>query len=108
VELAELYLLVKRFYGYKSKMLYGNTETLEAACVLYDSFLFKCNINDRYGRFGAGIVLGETYITDFLGEKCSLNSDEKSIRQSLQIVDDYCRLRLPDKFLQAYDEAYKE
>ena len=39
--------------------------------------------------------------------KCSLNSDEESIKQSLHIVDDYCRLRLPDKFLEAYDKAYK-
>ena len=108
MELAELYLLVKRFYGYKARMLYEKTSTKEVACVLYDSFLLKCDINDTYGRFGAGIVLGETYITNFLGKKCSLNSDEESIRQSLQIVDDYCRLRLPDKFLQAYDEAYKK
>ena len=32
--------------------------------------------------------------------------DEKSIKESLQIIDDYCRLRLPDKFLDAYYHAY--
>lgn len=42
----------------------------------------------------------------FLGNHCSLNSDRKSIEDSLKIIDDYCRLRLPDKFLDAYYKAY--
>lgn len=29
-----------------------------------------------------------------------------TISNSLRIIDDYCRLRLPDKFLDAYYEAY--
>lgn len=42
----------------------------------------------------------------FLGREISLNNDEKSIRESLKIIDDYCRLRLPDKFLLEYHRAY--
>lgn len=59
-------------------------------------------------NFGIGIVLGngKGILADFLGERCSLNSDEQSIKKSLQIIDDYCRLRLPDKFLDAYYKAY--
>lgn len=106
----KLYDLVKSFYGYKIRMLYENSETNEVLGVLYDSFFLKCNTNDRYGRFGAGICYGEqSYtITEFLGKRCSLNSDEESIKKSLQIIDDYCRLRLPDKFLEAYYKAYAE
>ena len=48
----------------------------------------------------------EGVITEFLGKRCSLNSDVQSIKKSLQIIDDYCRLRLPDKFLDAYYKAY--
>jgi len=52
-------------------------------------------------------VIGkDEVITEFLGKSCSLNSDEESIKQSLQMIDDYCRLRLPDKFLEAYYQAY--
>lgn len=76
-------------------------------CILYDSFWLICSLDDQYGRFGAGLEIGEKgVITDFLGKRCSLNSDEKSIRESLKIIDDYCRLRLPDKYLDAYYHAY--
>ena len=106
----ELYLLVKEFFGYKIKMQYMNTEKEEVGGILYDSFFITCNVNDQYGRFGAGICFGEQKytITQFLGKTCLLNSDEKSIRESLEIIDDYCRLRLPDKFLDAYYNAYVE
>lgn len=98
----------KDFFGYKAKMRYLNSETNKAACILYDSFWLVCSLDDQYGRFGAGIVLGngEGILTNFLGRRCSLNSDEQSIKNSLQIIDDYCRLRLPDKFLDAYYKAY--
>ena len=103
----ELYDLVEDFFGYKAKMRYINSATKEVAWVLYDSFLLKCNLDDQYGRFGAGLEVGkEGVITEFLGKSCSLNSDVESIKKSLQIIDDYCRLRLPDKFLDSYYKAY--
>lgn len=104
----KLYDLIESFFGYKADMRYVNTQTNEVASILYDSFWLKCNLDDQYNTFGAGIVLGdgEGIITEFLGKRCSLNSDEKSIKKSLQIIDDYCRLRLPDKFLVAYYKAY--
>lgn len=108
MDINRLYDLVKSFFGYKANMLYLDTDKKEVACILYNSFLIKCNLNDRYGRFGAGIVFGyqEATISEFLGKRCSLNSDENSIMDSLKIIDDYCRLRLPDKFLDAYYNAY--
>lgn len=104
----KLYLLLEEFYGYKIKMQCMNSEKNEVGGILYDSFFLKCDINDEYGRFGAGICFGEQkyVITYFLGRMCSLNSDEESIKKSLQIIDDYCQLRLPDKFLDAYHKAY--
>lgn len=103
----ELYQLVESFYGYKCKMRGMDTEKKEVWGILYDSFWLSCDLNDRYGRFGAALMIGEEeIITNFLGKRCSLNSDEKSIKESLQIIDDYCRLRLPNKFLRAYYKAY--
>jgi len=108
MEVKDLYLLVKGYYGYKAKKISINTKTQEVACILYDSFLMKCDVYDRHSEFGAGIILadGQKIITEFLGKKCSLNSDDESTEKSLGIIDDYCRLRLPDKFLEAYDKAY--
>lgn len=109
MDVKELYKLTKEYFGYKSRMLYFNDEKKEVACILYDAFVLKCNLDDRYGTFGAGIVLvnQEVMLTDFLGGRCSLNSDEKSIKESLRVVDNYCRLRLPDKFLEEYKNVYE-
>lgn len=107
-KLEDLYNLVKNLFDYKCKMIGIDSEKMEVNAILYDSFFLKCNIDDRYGRFGAGICFGEQEytITEFLGQRCSLNSDAESIKHSLQIIDEYCRLRLPDKFLDAYFKAY--
>ena len=103
----KLYDLIEDFFGYKCHMRGMDSEKKEVSCILYDSFWLKCSLDDQYGRFGAGLEIGkEGVITDFLGKHCSLNSDERSIRESLKQVDDYCRLRLPDKFLDAYYQAY--
>ena len=105
----ELYILIENYYGYKVKMRYQNSKTREVGAILYDAFFFFFSLDDRYGMFGAGIVVGnEWVITDFLGKECSLNSDEESIKNSLKIIDDYCRMRLPDKYLEAYHKAYVE
>lgn len=103
----ELYNLVEDFFGYKVSMRSYNSETKEVAFILYDSFWLRGTLNDQYGRFEAGLETGnEGLIRIFLGKKCSANSDKESIKKCLQALDDYCRLRLPDKFLDAYYKAY--
>lgn len=107
----ELYELVKNFFGYKVKMLSINSEKKEVQCILYDSFLLKCGIGNRYNMFGMSICFGfdqqSLSLTDFLGQKVSMSSDKDSIIENLKIVDNYCRMRLPDKFLDAYCRAYE-
>ncbi len=104
----QLYSIIENYFGYKIKMLYMNSKTKTVGGILYNSFFLECDVDDRYGRFGAGICLGDQKytITEFLGKHCSPNSDEKSIKESLKIIDRYCRLRLPDKFLDEYDKVY--
>lgn len=107
MKVEQLYCLIEDFFGYKCRMMGINSAEKKVFCILYDSFWLECNLNDQYGRFGAGIKIGKgEMITKFLGKTCSLNSDEKSIKKSLKIIDNYCRLRLPDKFLDAYYDAY--
>lgn len=101
INLDELYVLVKEFYGNKVKMLYQNSEKREIACILYNAFEVHFSLDERTNCFGAGIVIGEGKISHEVlpNEKISLNSDRNSITNSLQIIDKYCKLRLPDKFL---------
>ena len=109
IQCDELYEIVKKYYGYKIKMLDIDQENLEVKGILYDSFFFDCTTNDRYGRFGSRISFGESYssVTSYIFKRSSLNSDEKSIIMSLQEVDNFCKLNLPDSFLIKYDCAYK-
>lgn len=82
----KLYDLIEEFFGYKVKMRYLNSETKEVACILYDSFWVKCSLDDRYGRFGAGIVVGngEGVLTEFLNRRCSSNSDENVYQRKFE------------------------
>ena len=64
----DLYDLVEKYYDYKIHMKSINSQTNEVEGLLYDSFLLKCDINDRYERFGAGIDIGsEGIISVFFG-----------------------------------------
>ncbi|MFW8745141.1 hypothetical protein [Mesorhizobium japonicum] len=75
-------------------------------CTLYESFRFTCGLDESHGRFTGGIRLGpEEYLTTFLGRQLSLNDDRGSIVANLEMVDEWCRLHLPDKFLERYDAA---
>lgn len=108
MEVLDLFKLVQKHYGYKAQMRYINSEKKEVFFFLYDAFSVVCSVGDRYGMFGAGIQMADgQMLTQFLGKSCSLNSDPVSIKRSLQIIDDYCRMRLPDKYLEEYDKAYK-
>lgn len=101
--------LIENYYGYKIHDMLVNEDSKVVECILYKSFAISFSIGDRYGVFGATLSLGsQSYsLVDIFGKKVSLNSDEESILKNLKIIDEYCRLRLPDKFLDAYDQAYK-
>jgi hypothetical protein len=109
MSLNELYDLVLEFFGYKASNVFKYPKAGDVGCMLYDSFEFMCGLDDQYGSFGASIYIGShNILTDPLANDLFANGNEESIRKKLQIVDDYCRLRLPDKFLEAYDRAYKD
>lgn len=56
-------------YGYKCNMKGIDSAKKEVTCILYDSFWLICSLDDQYGRFGAGLEIGEKgVITDFLGK----------------------------------------
>lgn len=107
MEIREFEDLVREFFGYKMTLSWINLEERTLECILYESFHFKLSIGDRYGVFGAAIGIGNMMysFSKGLGTEISLNSDSNSISSNLAIIDNYCRLRLPDKFLEAFEEA---
>ena len=106
MEIIELHHLVRGFFGAKATLLGMSPANMSVSCVLYESFHFSCNVNDRHGAFIAGILLpGGSYVTEFLGERVSREPDEESIKGSLAQVEAWCRLQLTDKFLEAYEGA---
>lgn len=108
LDLYEIYSILLEHFGNKAGRPSIDTKNQEIDCILYDSFIFRCGIEKPRNNFKAGIILdSEHVVTSFLGEKLSLNNDVNSIRKNFELVDYYCRLRLPDKFLEAYDQANK-
>ena len=108
MEIREFENLVREYFGYKMTLSWMDFDARTIECILYDSFYLKLSIGDRYGVFGAAIGIGNMMrsFTKVLGTEISLNSDLNSISSNLAIIDNYCRLRLPDKFLLAFEEAY--
>lgn len=111
LNIEEIEEVAKKFFRHKIRYTMKRTVDFEQHLygLLYDILVLELSIGSQYGEFGASISIGsELYAAGLLGNKISLNNDEKSIRESLQVIDDYCRLLLPDKYLDAYDKAYKK
>jgi len=107
--LDQLYILLENYFGYKASIKGQSNNRQEIEFILYDSFSITCGL-DEHGSFGARLnlpeIVGTTY---FLGFVCSLiENNEESIKDALKKIDEYCRFRLPDKFLKEYDRVYKE
>lgn len=100
--------LVSDFFGRRATQVDYGPPTLMWSGVLYESFVFECGLDDDYGTFSGGIQFAPgQYLTTFLGENLSLNDDRDSIVKNLALVDEWCRLHLPDKFLERYETALR-
>ena len=100
---------LKEFYGSKIKILQVSNDKQEIDFILYNALSFNCGLDD-HKSFGAALQLPNGFgTTSFLGYECSLIEDNESdISVALQNIDDFCRARLPDKYLEMYDKVYKE
>jgi hypothetical protein len=105
-DLNKLMKIIDNYFGHKAinTTVLINEKSLKY--VLYDSFEWLFNLEERYGTFGVSLAMGNGYrgISKLLGKKLSLDNNEDSIKYNLEIIDQYCRLRLPDKFLTVFDK----
>jgi len=109
METAEFFDLVEDFFGARATAKGFDKADAEFTATLYETFRVTCGLGGEHGEFGAGIVSGSgALLTTFFGAGLSLNSDRESILASLQIVDDWCRLHLPDVFLTRYEKALEK
>jgi hypothetical protein len=101
----EFYDLVSSYFGPRVTQEGYAEATRVYTGTLYETFRVRCGLDGDHGEFGAGIECADASLTTFLNRRLSLNSDAESILASLQVVDEWCRLHLPDKFLERYEAA---
>lgn len=106
MESGEFFTLIRDYFGAKIVDEAVDHSAVVLRCTLYESFKFECGLNGEHGEFGGGIEYfpGKFY-TNFFGQRLSRNDDRDSILANLRLVDEWCRLRLPDKFLERYETA---
>lgn len=99
---AELAELVAGFFGPKATHVEVASDAPVVTFMLYEVFPARAGLDGEYGTFAGGVeYLKGQYLTTLLGQRLSLNDDVDSIRDNLRIIDEYCRARLPDKYLAA-------
>jgi len=74
--------LIKGAFGGRVSVPEVNSETGEVAFILYESFLFKCGFDERYGRFGLVMLLDGCAVRTFFGKRVTMENDEADPRQS--------------------------
>lgn len=71
---------------------------------LYEAFVVQVRADD-YGsgdNWGIAVYLGpSTWASRLLGERLSLRQTREQLRDALDVLDRYCRLRLGDAYLAA-------
>ncbi len=76
--------------------------------VLFDAFVFQIGLEQPRGNLAAGIQLaGGRLVTAPFGRRFTLNSDDASIRGVLGQMEEWARLRLPDKYLERWGSSTK-
>jgi hypothetical protein len=111
--LRELRSAVEEYYGSKARYLATKpseiaSERGQVRFLLYEALHFHFVVLDPpYSSLSVSRrVDGEAPISDFiLGDLTFVENAEHDVLKALDIVDQYCRLLLPDKYLRLFDEA---
>lgn len=107
LDIMGIYHLINEYFGKKADVVGVIEKTQELECILYNSFILKCSVEERYQTFGCAIIMDGKYaLRNFFGESPSLNNDRVSILESFKLIDKYCRLSLPDKYLVEFEKDY--
>lgn len=105
IDFEQLPRLLHEHFGSRADVISADSATGDVKFILYESFLFTCGIDSRYGRFGLVMLLDGIAVRTFFGKRVPMENDEGSIRASLDDIDRFCRLRLPEAFLREFSAA---
>ena len=108
-DLNEICNMAIKFWGYRASIVVPYLKQEKVVARLYDAFEFKFNfINEHYeDLFHASLLLPDNVAMDrILGFNAWKTPTKENIIKTFEVIDRYCRLRLPDKYLEAFDEAY--
>jgi hypothetical protein len=98
-----LYSIAERTLGHRVSGLTLRSASSGVEGVLYDAFVFSLSIEEPRRTLAAGILLdGGRFVTAPFGRRFTLDTDDASIIGVLQQMDDWARLRLPDKYLEKF------
>ena len=106
MDLKEYSRLVESYYKLKLTFHIINYDTNTIECILYNSFYLEFSIAKESGDYSFAIAVGNQMYrpSKVIGQDIILDGDLESIITSMDIIDKYCRLRLPDKFLEEFDK----
>lgn len=105
-DIEDLASFVEAVFGDKARVLTVSPTTGRITFVLYDAFAFNATLDQLTHTFGLSLLLpGNSSLITLLGQKLSANNDADSIKRAFAIADEYCRLRLSDRYLAAYAQA---
>lgn len=108
LKIEDIYNLSLEYFKYKLVDRRIDVEKSTLEIILYDSITFSLSIGERYETFHAVLLLNENkFLFNLLGEPLATSNDSTSIINTFKRMDEYCRLRLPDKFLEAFEKAHK-
>lgn len=104
---ADLKKLVDGFCLHRGRVLTSSpsdsAQVMEG--VLYEAFVFRVHLAPD-GFVEPSLHIGPTALADTLfGMPLRGPADTDSVLASLERIDEYCRLQLPSKFLEAFDRA---
>lgn len=105
----ELYMELNAYFREKifvRRILQKNiSDEIILECIVYSTFVFSFML-DKQGEFKSGVYLGNGKNVIMLYDEQILSTDIKTVESRQHLIhqiDEYCRLRLPDKFLNAFE-----
>ena len=107
MKIRKLYKLIEKYFDKKVSMGGYNEQKNSVFGCLYNTIFIECTLNYEKNEFDVIVYYTQNdyFINKFLGETCKTIIDEDLIIDKLKVIDNYCRIRLTDKFLKVFDEA---
>lgn len=104
MDTVEFFDLFDDFWGPRATNTAYASADATVTCLLYDAFPFTFGVGGERGTSTAGYEYSSgKYSVALLGRTFSLDSDRESIIGNFRLADEYCRLRLTDEYLEAFD-----